>query len=340
MPLTARQRTLQQWSAQTLGQLGVSVRWAPWTPPPSAGLVVCNHVSWLDCLVLGARLPACFVAKQELFAWPLMGGILRAAGAIALDRSSPIALADVLSQSVDRIRRGHLVAVFPEGITTDGTAVSAFHPGLFEAAIATRTPVLAIGLRYGRHGGVCVDAQWAQESFLAAYLRVMSMRRDLVVEVASELIQPEAGEARQALALRAERAVARLARATRPERSNKAVAMPGRVAEPSPPGDAKPPDPALRCRLLGALRAALPENSPGRGLDDSGLGRATWEQLAVDSLDALPVLLAIEEVLGMPLPDHRLGLLAPQSSVADLLQAVVVPNVVEAVGTGVMTAAS
>ena len=53
---------------------------------PRSGLLVCNHLSYLDIVVLSSIRPCIFVAKRDVAAWPLFGWLARAAGTIFVDR--------------------------------------------------------------------------------------------------------------------------------------------------------------------------------------------------------------------------------------------------------------
>ncbi len=99
--------------------------------PGGAGrLVVANHVSWLDVLVLGSREPLCFLAKREVGTWPVIGGFARLQGCVFLDRRRRRALPGANAAIADRLRTGGTVALFPEGTTFDGTRRGRFHTSL------------------------------------------------------------------------------------------------------------------------------------------------------------------------------------------------------------------
>jgi 1-acyl-sn-glycerol-3-phosphate acyltransferase len=67
--------------------LGVRRRIRGTPPPPgSGGLIVANHVSWLDISVIGAQQPLCFVAKSEVRGWPVIGFLSRLQHTVFIDR--------------------------------------------------------------------------------------------------------------------------------------------------------------------------------------------------------------------------------------------------------------
>ncbi len=122
--------------------------------PPTYGLVVSNHLSYLDVLILSAAMPLAFVAKVEIGRWPYFGKAARAGGTIFLDRSSRASAASVADQMVERLKLPIPVLLFPEGTSTDGSEVLPFHPRLIDPATSTGTPITAAAVRYVIDGGV------------------------------------------------------------------------------------------------------------------------------------------------------------------------------------------
>ena len=87
-----RKRTLiKRWSARLLALLNIEARVQGALDADGGNvLIVANHVSWLDILVLNAQQPARFVAKSELASWPLAGRLIRDAGTIFIaPRAAP-----------------------------------------------------------------------------------------------------------------------------------------------------------------------------------------------------------------------------------------------------------
>ncbi len=97
-------------------------------------LIVPNHVSWLDILVIGAHQPVCFLAKREVAAWPIFGTLARLQGAVFVDRSRRMAIPAVNQEIARRLAGGDGVVLFPEATTGDGNRLLKFHSSHFEAA--------------------------------------------------------------------------------------------------------------------------------------------------------------------------------------------------------------
>lgn len=116
---------------------------------PSPGcLVVSNHQSYLDILALVAHFPVQFVAKREVSTWPVIGLMAKLAGTVFIDRSSPRQSVHCAGEIAESLRQGVSVLVFPEGTSTNGTAVLPFKPMLINAALKANAPVLPLTLQY------------------------------------------------------------------------------------------------------------------------------------------------------------------------------------------------
>jgi 1-acyl-sn-glycerol-3-phosphate acyltransferase len=116
--------------------------------PPSRGLVVSNHISYIDIAIYAATLPCSMVAKAEVSAWPLFGMMARASGALFVDRGSRSSALAVTEQVAERLRGPIPVLFFPEGTSTDGSKVQRFHSRLFTPAVEAGAPVTAAAIRY------------------------------------------------------------------------------------------------------------------------------------------------------------------------------------------------
>lgn len=112
------------------------------------GLLVANHVSWLDIYVINALVPAAFVAKDDVRSWPLIGWLCANTETIFLARGSRAAAQDACQRIGAELRAGTPVAVFPEGTTTGGERLLPFHGALFQGAIDAGAPVVPLALRY------------------------------------------------------------------------------------------------------------------------------------------------------------------------------------------------
>jgi len=153
--LRARAEWLHRWCSFACGVLGVrlTVRGSM----PRSGLLVCNHLSYLDIIVLSAIRPCVFVAKRDVAAWPLFGWMARAAGAIFVDRRRRVAAGGVVNLMREAIASGSLVVLFAEGTSSDGSSVLPFKPALLEPALQPGCPITAGALDYFLPRGSVAD---------------------------------------------------------------------------------------------------------------------------------------------------------------------------------------
>lgn len=150
----AVQRLLvQQWSAQALRIMGVRLQ-VLGQEPPGAMLLVANHMSWLDIIVMNAACPSRFVSKADVKHWPMVGTLVEASGTLFIERENRRDALRVVHHMAECLRQGDRLAVFPEGTTGDGSQLLPFHANLLQAALVTDSPVCPVGLRYARVDGL------------------------------------------------------------------------------------------------------------------------------------------------------------------------------------------
>ncbi|HXR37654.1 MAG TPA: lysophospholipid acyltransferase family protein [Terracidiphilus sp.] len=116
--------------------------------PPARGLVVANHLSYLDIVILSAEMPCFFVAKAEIDGWPFFGKAARSGGTIFLDRGSHLSATTVVREIARRLPLQVPVLFFPEGTTTDGSQLLRFRSRLFDPATVSGAPITAASIRY------------------------------------------------------------------------------------------------------------------------------------------------------------------------------------------------
>ncbi len=117
-------------------------------PPRPPFLLVSNHLSYLDIIVLGSQLPCVFVAKAEIDRWPAFGAMCRSVETIFIDRKARRALHRVLEQIERTLAAGQAIVIFPEGTSGAGDAVLPFRSPLLELAVKLERPVHWAALGY------------------------------------------------------------------------------------------------------------------------------------------------------------------------------------------------
>ncbi len=147
-PLTLERRARWLQSSCRLVMASLGIHYQVEGQPPERGLVVANHLSYLDILILSAAMPCFFVAKAEIKGWPFFGKAARIGGTLFIDRSSLASAEKVSALIAKRLALPVPVLFFPEGTSSDGSALLPFHSRLFEPAVRARAPVTAAAVRY------------------------------------------------------------------------------------------------------------------------------------------------------------------------------------------------
>lgn len=163
LPQAEREARVQAWARRMLEIVGVGLQVQG--TPPSAGpvLLVANHISWLDILVIHATRHCRFVSKSELRHWPLIGTLATGAGTLYIERESRRDAMRVVHHMAERLAAGEVLAVFPEGTTSDGVALLPFHANLLQAAVSQDAPAQPVALRF-------VDRATRQTSLAPIYV--------------------------------------------------------------------------------------------------------------------------------------------------------------------------
>jgi len=134
------QRVFRGW-ARTMGRvLGMRIEVAG-TPPTAPFLLVANHLSYVDVLLLGAAAGGAFVAKREIAGWPVLGHLCRLVGTVFVDREAKRDLVRASSAMEAALAAGIGVVLFPEGGISGSEELQPFRPPLLQGAVATGRPV-------------------------------------------------------------------------------------------------------------------------------------------------------------------------------------------------------
>jgi 1-acyl-sn-glycerol-3-phosphate acyltransferase len=140
-------RGVEVWARGMLAIIGIQVR-VKGHPAQGPVLMAANHISWLDILVMHAACHCRFVAKSEIRSWPLVGALTTGSGSLYIERSSNRDALRVVHQMAEALQQGQVLAVFPEGGTSDGITLLPFHANLLQAAISADAPIQPIALQF------------------------------------------------------------------------------------------------------------------------------------------------------------------------------------------------
>lgn len=163
------QRWVQGWAGGLLQVFGVEQHWAsaPPSAPGKARLVVANHRSPVDIILMLQHFGGSVLGRHDLERWPIMGWAAREGGTIFVDRTDPRSGVRAIREIRRRLHAGRTVIVFPEGTTHAGDDVHSFHGGAFAAVCGLDAEVVPVGIAYDP-GAEFVDEGFVQHIQRAA----------------------------------------------------------------------------------------------------------------------------------------------------------------------------
>jgi 1-acyl-sn-glycerol-3-phosphate acyltransferase len=177
---------IRGWSRRLLRMMAIEPRVAG-TPQRGLGprtLIVANHISWIDIFVIHALQPSRFIAKSELRSWPLVGGMMAGVGTLFIERDSRRHAHEIKQRVSEALAHGDIIAIFPEGKTSDGRQVHRFHSALLQPIVDAGGQVQPIALRYRDGTGEITEAAAyvAETTLLQSFWR-MTGEPTMVVEL-------------------------------------------------------------------------------------------------------------------------------------------------------------
>jgi 1-acyl-sn-glycerol-3-phosphate acyltransferase len=157
-------------------------------------LIVANHVSYTDIIVLSSLHPFVFITSQEMAANAVLGDITRLGGSLFTDRKKHTTLPQEIRNFADALQQGLDVVLFPEGTSTDGRKIYDFRKSLFQTSISAQKPILPIFIRYRSIDGKPMDDSnrdlvcWYGEMFfLPHYNEIIRHRIEVEVTILAEI---------------------------------------------------------------------------------------------------------------------------------------------------------
>ncbi len=150
----------------------------------STGLIVANHISWLDIFVLNSLQPCRFIAKDEVRHWPVVGWLVALAGTLFIARERKKDLKRVFRHILHHLQLGERVAFFPQGTSSAQATLSPFKASLFETAIIAQVDIHPYAIRYVDSSGAHQSAAEyiGETTFMQSVMRVLSSN-DLIAHV-------------------------------------------------------------------------------------------------------------------------------------------------------------
>jgi lyso-ornithine lipid O-acyltransferase len=147
-PKTRQDRAewLHQFCARAMRAMGIGVRFEGRFP--ERGALISNHMGYLDIMTFAALHRVVFVSKAEMQELPLLGWMTTMAGTVYVERGRGGSAQRARSGLRAAAEAGVPVVFFPEGTTTNGTAVMKFHSGILAQVLEAGEPVTAAFVKY------------------------------------------------------------------------------------------------------------------------------------------------------------------------------------------------
>ncbi len=206
-----RSRIIRSWAAKLLRILNIEVRVQGLAPTlETRGVMfVSNHVSWMDVWLLLSVRPLRFISKADVRGWPVVGYLAQAGGTLFIQREKRHHTAAIVTQAQAVLAQGDCLALFPEGTTTNGLRLRAFHPSLFQVAVNHGEPISLVSIRYVFDDGrIDTAPAYADEITLLGSMRAILARRKIFAQVNYFATLDSRGKTRRALCSEAEAAIA------------------------------------------------------------------------------------------------------------------------------------
>ena len=168
-PARLKSRLMRAWSRGVCRLLGirVTVRGKPPAPP---FLLVANHLSYVDIVVLASCAEGVFVARGDLSGWPLLGPLSRSVDTLYVDRNNRRDLPRIGASMAAMLREGRGVYLFPEGTSSGGASILPFKPAILDLAARHSIPVWYAAISYRTPAGSAPAGQavcwWGDMTFI------------------------------------------------------------------------------------------------------------------------------------------------------------------------------
>jgi lyso-ornithine lipid O-acyltransferase len=172
----ARAAWLGRWSRRTLRVFNVQCHFIG--VAPTSGLLVSNHLSYLDIVVMASHIPLVFLSKQEVRDWPVIGWCVRCAGTLFINRQRRADVKRVAEEFEPVIQSNVILAMFPEGTSSDGHEVRPFHSSLLAPAENQTWQVTPAWIGYQVDDGTVEQdvAYWGDMTFGPHFLKLIARR--------------------------------------------------------------------------------------------------------------------------------------------------------------------
>ncbi|MFN8424377.1 MAG: lysophospholipid acyltransferase family protein [Candidatus Binatia bacterium] len=187
-----RQKMFKGWCAVVLRTLAIDTT-VVGELPTAPYLLVTNHLSYVDILVIGAHLETVFLARHDIAGWPVIGWAAERLGTLFINRRDYGDLQAVNAAIAAVVDRGDGLVVFPEGTSTEGRRVAPFRSPVLQPAAALELPVAYGALRYATPPGEAPASDavcwWGDAEFTPHFWQMLHLSRiDAMLSLGSDRV--------------------------------------------------------------------------------------------------------------------------------------------------------
>jgi 1-acyl-sn-glycerol-3-phosphate acyltransferase len=152
--------------------------------PPSRGLIVSNHLTYLDILCYSAAVPCVFISKSEVEQWPVFGRYARWSASVFVRRHDRGDVARANVSVGESLKNGVPVVLFPEGTTTDGHRILRFHSTMLQPAIDVSAPITPCAIHYELDDGdPAAEVAWWGDMTLMPHVWNLFGKKSVCVKI-------------------------------------------------------------------------------------------------------------------------------------------------------------
>lgn len=157
----------------------------------ASGLVVSNHRSYFDAMVILKNILASPVGKKEVESWPLIGSVTKTTGVIFVNREEKSSRTQTLKEVRMVLENGLSIFIAPEGTTHIKPTTIDFRPGTFVLAAELGVPVMPVAIDYKN-----LDDAWiGEDTFIPHFLKCFSKwRTEIKVSYLNPIVSDNAEE--------------------------------------------------------------------------------------------------------------------------------------------------
>jgi 1-acyl-sn-glycerol-3-phosphate acyltransferase len=146
-------------------------------------VIISNHVSYVDGIILGSLFPVVFVSKKEVKSWPVIGQWTTLCGTVFIDRQHKDKISLLVDEIKQKLQQEANILLFPEGTSTSGERMLPFQTAPLAAPLRNRSIIVPVTLTYKSVEDEPVSVRnrdyiywYGEMDFVTHFWRLLSLR--------------------------------------------------------------------------------------------------------------------------------------------------------------------